>query len=159
MREVERLEVVEVLLDLGTFGDLEAHISEDLGELGLHARERVRLGDGGLPRGQRDVDRLGGEASRQLGLFEGLLARFEGSLDRLLGAVRDLARLGLLLIGQLADDAHQRLHLPLATEVAVFDLEGIFERGDLLELGDRLLLQGEEIGLQLGDIHELGSVL
>ena len=40
-RDVERGEIVEVGLDVGAFGDREAHIGEDLGDLVDHLADRV----------------------------------------------------------------------------------------------------------------------
>ncbi len=42
-RDVERLEVVPVVLDLGTFRDRVAHAHEDVLELALHLRDEVQV--------------------------------------------------------------------------------------------------------------------
>ena len=60
-RDVERGEIVEIVLDVGPFGDGEAHLAEDRDELvdGLADRMDAALGLG--PHRQRDVDPLAGE--------------------------------------------------------------------------------------------------
>ena len=48
-RNVERGEIVEVGLDVGTLGDREAHIGEDLGDLVGHLADRMDAALGERP--------------------------------------------------------------------------------------------------------------
>ena len=70
--EIERGEIVVVGLDVRPLGDLEAHVGEDRGDLVDDLGDRMDAA--GLERRgaerQRDVDPLGLEARRELGLLE-----------------------------------------------------------------------------------------
>ena len=59
-RHVQRFEVVEVVLDLGSFENLVAHVGEDVLDLLADLHQRMHVTDGPLARGQRDVNRVGG---------------------------------------------------------------------------------------------------
>jgi hypothetical protein len=60
-REVERLEIVVVGLDLGAFADGIAHRFEDGDDLVHHAQHRMLDADGTLDAGQSDVEAVGGQ--------------------------------------------------------------------------------------------------
>ena len=79
--DVERGEIVPVVLDLGTGGDGEAKVGEDLRQLVQHLADRVdrpaRRGGGG----QGQVNRFGGEAGVENGGFQRFLAFGEGGSD------------------------------------------------------------------------------
>ena len=60
-RKVQRLEVVVVGLDLGTFADGVAHRLEDRDDLVHHAQHGMFDADRALDAGKRDVETLGGE--------------------------------------------------------------------------------------------------
>src|SRR5579863_5218066 len=82
-REVERLEIVEVVLDLRTGGDLEAGAAEEL----LHAkpRERHRMQAPALLAAsrQRDIDTAGSELALDVRTCQCLAARLDGGLHPL----------------------------------------------------------------------------
>ena len=61
--EIQLGEIVVVGLDVRTFGDREAHVGEDRGELVDHLADRMDAAGLGrrLAHRQRDVDGLGGE--------------------------------------------------------------------------------------------------
>ena len=86
LREIELGEIVIVGLDVGTFGDGEAHIGEDRGQLVDDLRDRMDAP--GLERRfahrQRDVDALGVEPRRQRRALECIAARGERGVDAIL---------------------------------------------------------------------------
>ena len=88
-REVERGEVVEVVLDVGPFGDRETHLREDGDHLVHRAEGGVeragpRRGGGGRVRSRA----LGGELGVERGGFQGFAsARGDGGLDGVAQAV------------------------------------------------------------------------
>ena len=63
-RDVEHLEVGEVVLDLRALVDDEPELAEDLGDLAHRLDARVERAAADRPAGRRDVDRLGGQARR-----------------------------------------------------------------------------------------------
>ena len=67
-RNVERREVVEVVLDVGAFGDGEAHVAEDRDDLVQHLADRVDTALQRRPDGKRDIDALVGEPRLDGGL-------------------------------------------------------------------------------------------
>ena len=69
-REVERGEVVEVVLDVRTFGDGKAHVGEDGGEFLEHLHHGMERADGLEARGQGEVFAFGFEARVQRRHFE-----------------------------------------------------------------------------------------
>ena len=75
---VERGEIVTLRLDLGPFGDAEAEVGKDLGELVHHLADRMDGALRRLRRRQRQVDRLRCELALQLGVFERALPRRDG---------------------------------------------------------------------------------
>ena len=70
LRRVERGEVVEVVLDLGTVGDGEAERAEQRLDAFQRARERMQAAAAATAAGQRDVERFGGELRRELRVRE-----------------------------------------------------------------------------------------
>ena len=82
-RDVELGEVEVVGLDVGTLGDREAHVGEDLDALVEHLGDRVDapVGDRAEPHGQRHVGLLVGEAMRQGIAFERGFARLQRLAD------------------------------------------------------------------------------
>ena len=87
-RDVQRLEVVPVVLDLGTLGYAVAHPREHVDDPVLDERERMERAGPGPPAGQRDVDGVGREQRRHR---PGLELR-AAVLERRRGARRDLVR-------------------------------------------------------------------
>ena len=98
-RDVERVEVVEVGLDVRPLGNREAHIGEDLGDLVGHLAHGVdaALGKRSFAHRKRDVGVLGGELPGRRGFGELLPLGLERLADACLQAVDDLA-VGLALI-------------------------------------------------------------
>jgi hypothetical protein len=85
-RHVERLEVVEVVLDLRPFEDLVAHVREDVLDLPAHAHQGVDAPDRQLAAGKRDVEPRGRRPRR----FERLALLAERRLDFGLEGVDEL---------------------------------------------------------------------
>ena len=98
-RNVERGEIVEVGLDVRTFGDRKAHIGEDLGDLVGHLADGMDapLGKRAFAHRKRDIGVLCGELPGRRGLGELLPLGLERLADACLQAVDDLA-VGLALI-------------------------------------------------------------
>ena len=87
-RDVERGEIVEIVLDVRALRRREAHLAEDRDDLvdGLADRMDAALGSG--PRRQGDVEPLGGEPARRArGLGQRRLARLDRRGDRVLDGV------------------------------------------------------------------------
>ena len=92
LRVVERGEVVPVVLDLGTVGDVEAERAEERLDALQRARDRMQAADCRAAAGQRDVERLGGELRAELRVRErGRGAPSSAASRRCLGGV-DRAR-------------------------------------------------------------------
>ena len=112
--EVQAREIVIVRLDVGPFGDREAHVGEDHHQLFPDAADRVDAAFGGWvgPDGEGDVHAIRGELFRQCGGFKRAFARFERGgnpvLDGVDGRAEAFARLGrhaAELLHQLGDFA------------------------------------------------------
>ena len=87
LRAVERGEVEPVVLDLRTVGDLEADRAPDLLDALPGADHRMDAAAAAAAAGQRDVERLLGEARGELGVRQLAAPRLERRLDLLLGGV------------------------------------------------------------------------
>src|SRR5690348_4761570 len=96
-REVQRLEVVPVVLDLRAIGTLVAEPREDRRDAFQRAGDRVDAAALAIAPGQADVELLGSEAAIELGLFQHLLARGQRVGESILHAVHfGAARLALI---------------------------------------------------------------
>ena len=69
-REVQRGEIMPVILNVRAFGDGEAHIAEDSGDLFEDLHDRVQLALRRRNRRQGHIDALGLEFFLQLGFFQ-----------------------------------------------------------------------------------------
>ena len=98
-REVQRLEVVPVVLDFRTVGEFIAKTAEDLGDAFQRATDRMHAAARGIAARQGDVDGLPGQARVQRGIVQRGLARGQSFGDRVAGAVDRLAR-GLALVAR-----------------------------------------------------------
>jgi len=77
-RDVERGEIVPVVLDLRACGDGEAHVRKDFRQFVHHLADRVDRPARRLGRGQRQVHGFGGKAGIQRGAFQRTLALCQG---------------------------------------------------------------------------------
>ena len=138
--DVELGEVEVVGLDVGTFGDGEAHVGEDGGELVGHLADRMDAA--GLRRAlahrQRDVDGLGVEALIERGALERLLAGGERGADAVLEAVDERALQLALVRRHGAERAQQRRHRA-----------ALAERRDAHGFQRRLVGRGGDVGQDL----------
>ena len=117
-RDVELGEVVVVRLDVGAFGDGEAHVAEDLDDLVVDLRHGMDtpIGQRTEPHRQGDVDLLGGEPLSEGGLLQIGLARVERVAHARLDGVDGLPE-GLALVGgNLPSSAINSETLALAAE-------------------------------------------
>src|SRR3989442_1248760 len=141
-RDVERLEVVVVGLDLGPVDDREAQAGEDRHDLVVDARERVEHASRRTPARQCQIE----PRARPLGAalrFQRLgQALFEESLEDALGLVRRRADERPLLGGERAERAEELGQDALAAEEP---------DAGLLELGGRAieLASSAEVALRL----------
>ena len=69
-RDVQRLEVMKVILDLRPLGDLEARTPENLLDAQTRLRDRVQSAGALAPSGQRDIDGAGREPAVDRGALE-----------------------------------------------------------------------------------------
>ena len=86
-REVQRLEVVPVVLDLGAIDALVAEPREDRRDALQRPGDRMDAAALAIAAGQRNVDRLGGKPAVELGLFQHGPARRQRVDEALLYAV------------------------------------------------------------------------
>ncbi len=141
--KIELGEVEVVGLDVGTFGDREAHVGEDRGELVDHLADGMDAADlgGRLAHRQGHVDRLGVEARLERGILQGVAARGERGVHGVLEAV-DARPLLLALVGR-----HRSERLEQSR-----DRSALAERGDAHGFQCRLVIRGgdgrEDLGLQ-----------
>ena len=115
-RDVERLEIVPVVLDVGAFRHGKAHVGEDRHDLLGGLAHRVDSPKRPLARRQRDVDPLGLQPRRQRGLLQHRPARRQRLLDLALDRVERLARLAPLFRRQRAQLLDQLGHPALLAE-------------------------------------------
>ena len=91
LRDVERAEVVEVVLDVRALGDREAHLAEDRDDLLGDLADRVNAPVGARPYRQGDVLSLGQQLGVERHRLERGLARRDGVGHRLLELIVALA--------------------------------------------------------------------
>ena len=128
LRGVQRVEVVELILDIGAFGDDEAGGAEDVDAAFDDLADRVFAALRRPHAGQRRVEPLGGDGL----LLEGLAAGVDRGLHPDLKLVRGLAK-RLFLIGR---GVLQRGHDVVDPSVAAEILDAHrFERGGVFRAG------------------------
>ena len=138
-REVQAGEVVEVVLDVGPFGDRKTHFGEDGDDLVHHLHRRMHRALAPGRGGQGEVDALGGKALVQRGGVERGLALGDGGGDAVAQAV-DQRALHPPLVG-----AHRAQGLE-----QVGDFAGLAERGDAHGLQRRRIGCGGDLGGEIG---------
>ena len=112
-REVQRLEVMAVVLDLRAVGDRVAHTQEDLLDAAPHDRDRMESAPSRAPSGQCDIDLLGRAASLDLALLEVGRQEGDGLFDLSLGGVGPGAESPPLLRRNIPDAGKESRHEPL----------------------------------------------
>lgn len=146
LRNVERGEIMPVVLDFGAGGDREAQIREDLGEFVHHLADRVDRARCDAVNRQRHVHRFAGEARVERGLLQ---ARFAGGQRLGDGFAQGMDARALFLAlfgGELAERLEQAGDRALLAErLDAHRLQRI-ERGGGIDRGKQLAAQGIEIG-------------
>src|SRR4249919_318633 len=135
-REVQRLEVVPVILDFRAIAQLEAEAAEDVGDALDRAADRMQAAAAGVEAGQRDVNGFRGEACIEHGIFQLdlALAQCRGEhvarlVDRLAGGLALFRRKRAELL-ELGGDAAA---LAQQGDAQRFDRIGRFRRGDVAQ--------------------------
>ena len=147
----ERVEAVELRLDLGAVGHRETDLAQDAAQLFAHERERVPGARAAVRRRQSGVDRraeLGGD----LVFLDPAQSGVEQCLQLGLGIVDQTAERGPLVLGHGAHLLHQQGEPAIGADQAGL---GRFEFGagaDRTEFGPRVREQGGELVL-----HKDGS--
>ena len=152
-RDVEHLEVGEVVLDLRALVHDEAELGEDVGDLAHRLDARVQAAAPDRPAGQRDVERLGGEAPGQRGAAQLCPALGQGGLDRAPDDVGDRTDPRAIIGRQPADPAQDRGEPALLAQDV--ELERL-ERGDIRARVDRredVVAERLEIARQVREVH------
>src|SRR5262245_25381437 len=98
-RNVERREVVEVLFDVGTFRDLEAHLAENLDDLVDGLADWMQASLRARAHRQRHIELLALKARIDFGLSKLGFARLDRRGDRILQLI-ELGARTLALIGR-----------------------------------------------------------
>src|SRR6185436_19004729 len=115
-RDVEHLEVGEVVLDLRALVDLEPELLEDRGDLAHRLDAGVERAAADRAAGRRDVDCLVTQARLELTAAQRGPSLGQGGFDRLAHRVRDRPDLGSILRRQPTDPAQDRSEAPLLPE-------------------------------------------
>src|SRR4029079_13499503 len=102
-RDVQQLEVGEVVLDLGALVDHEPELGEDPGDLGHRLDARVQGATANGPARRRDVDDLRPEARVELCRAQDLAPGADGRLDAGTDPVRHRPDLRTMLGGHPAE--------------------------------------------------------
>ena len=158
-RNVERLEVVEVVLDLRAFRSHEPERREHSEDVFARGGQRVRAAALLATTGKCDVEALS-ELSLALEIVDARLVLLVCSLQLGVGFVRELA--GLLLVvdaGQLPDALFGRLDEALLSEVRDATLLELVRRRGVLERTESLLQARLEQLLNVPKAHDGASAL
>ena len=113
LRQVERLKVVVVRLDLRAFLHRKAHLQKDFLDAVQRDRERMQMSDLHRAAGQRDIDLLGVDLGRQFTLGKFLRLLREELLEFGSRLVDDLADARTFLLRNCAHAAHECRQLSL----------------------------------------------
>ncbi|MNE36813.1 hypothetical protein D3C80_1306420 [compost metagenome] len=115
--DIERLEVVVVVFDFRTFGDVVADMGEELLDALKGASHRMQTAGDLTATRQGHVDAFGRQLGCQRGGLEVGLARIEGILNAGLGGIDQGARLRALIGRELAQGLHELGQLALLAKV------------------------------------------
>ena len=153
-RDVEHLEVREVVLDLRALVDDEAELAEDAGNLVDRRRDRVESAATDRPTGRRDVDRLAPETRLERGSAEQVPTLRKRGLDRLADDIRDRTNPRPIFRRQPSDPPEDRGEPTLAPEHV--ELERLQRRnvGRGGSRCERVVAQALKIAGQLAQIHK-----
>jgi hypothetical protein len=154
-RDVEHLEVGEVVLDLRALVDHEPELAEDLGDLAHRLDARVEAAAADLAARRRDIDRLGRQATGQGGATEVGASLGEGRLDVASDGVGDGTDPRPIVGRERPDPAQDGGQTALLAED--IDVERL-ERSDVAGRRDRrerLVAQRLEFAGQVRQVHGL----
>lgn len=132
--DIERLEIVVDVLDLGAFRDRESGIGEESLDAPHGACHRMQPTGRASPTGQADVDTLAAEACRECIGLEIRAPRLDRGLDRVLDLIDPLTR-GRPLVGWQAPQLFQQRG-QLATLAEIADPH-LIESGEIGRMLDR----------------------
>jgi hypothetical protein len=156
-RDIERLEVMELVFDLGPVGDRETEPAHDLLQLLNCLRNRVEPAQAARGAGQRGIER--GVDRRGLLAFDALAGGRHRSFECLLQLVEAFASGGLIGRRNRAELLLDRFQ---AAALGPQKLDaGSFERGRIGRVGQRALTCGEqliELGKKDRQRHECGPL-
>ena len=144
-RDVERREIVEVVLDVGPFDDPEAHVGEDRDQLVQHLADGMNGADRLRARRQGDVHPLGREALVQVRPLQRRAACVDGIGQLALDLVEPRAG---LLAGVDIEPAQALHRLGERRFLAERRDTGLLQRGQVagrLDPGQHALFQGVEV--------------
>ena len=145
LRDVQRLEVVVIQLNLRTLSDREAQTEENLLELVEHDVQRMLLADDNVLTRQGNVDSLRLQLLLECSLLDQLLLLVNDGFDLRTNVVDQLTNNRTLLCGNVLHALEQRGQLTLFAE----ELDaGLVQRARILR-GSELLLRGLQNALQL----------
>jgi hypothetical protein len=145
-RGVQRVEAVELGLDLRAVGDGEADLAQDPAHLLAHEGERVVRARAEIRRRQRGVHG-GPELRGQLRVRDAGQRGIEVVLQLGLGLVDQLADDGALVLGHAAHLFHQRGELAIRADVAGLGGLEVGTRRNRGQLGGRLGQEGGKLVL------------
>ncbi len=141
-RDVQRLEVVVLELDLGAVEHREAHRSEQVLELARDLRQRMQRTALGAPAGQRRVEVAARSSRRERERVECCPRFVDQRLDRALQVVRGAAGGRPLLRGNARDLGQQAGDDAVLVQVAALHAPQLVGIGRLLDPGAGLIEQG-----------------
>ena len=145
LRDVQRLEVVVVELDLRAFRDREAKTEENLLELVEDDVQRMLLANHDLVARKGNVNGLSSELFFERRLLEQLFLLVDDGLDLSANVVDELADNRALLRSNVLHTLEQSGQLALLTE----ELDTRFIEGACIRCRSKLLLRGLQNALQL----------
>ena len=145
LRNVQRLKVVVIQLNLRTLSDREAQTEENLLELIEHDVQRMLFADDNVLTRQGNVDGLSLQLLLERSLLDQLLLLVNDGFDLRTNVVDQLTNNRTLLCGNVLHALEQRGQLTLFAE----ELNaGLVQRARILR-GSELLLRGLQNALQL----------
>ena len=145
LRNVQRLKVVVIQLNLRTLSDREAQTEENLLELVEHDVQRMLLADDNVLAGEGNVDGFGFELLLQRRLLDELLLLVDDGLDLRANVVNQLADNRALLCGDVLHALEQSGQLALLAE----ELDTRIVECTSVRCRSKLFLRGLQNTLQL----------
>ena len=121
LRDIQRLEIVVIVLDLRSFDDAEAHADKDVLHLLLNLRERMALADLRGFTGHCDIEALALQLLLESRALVSLSLLGDRVLDVLANLVRQLSHLRALLSRELSHSAKDAGELALLAQKAYPD--------------------------------------